>query len=387
MAERKAEKPSSNPYPFWAARFWHGMPAEVWLPLLARYAPTIRPTAWGLAGTVSLASLFNSAMKAVQGVLLNRRVADTQLVGDPVFIVGHWRSGTTLLHELLVLDEQFTSPSTYQCFAPNHFLISEWWVTRLLSFLLPAQRPMDNMVMGWTRPQEDEFALCNMGIPSPYLQLAFPRDRDRHLEYLDFAGVSPVDAERWRAGLRRFLQLVTYGTPKRLVLKSPPHLGRVGLLLDMFPGARFVHIVRDPCAVYSSTVKLWNTLHESQAFQNPPADGWDEYIFGCFERMYAQFERDREHLSPSQLCEVRYEDLVREPVPQMQAIYEQLELGDFEAARPKLLAYFDDTRDYRTNQHRIDPELRERIYERWGRYMQRFGYCQEPIGSERLGQA
>ena len=62
----------------------------------------------------------------------------------------------------------YTFPTTYECFAPNHFLISSWLVKRL-TFLLPRQRPMDNMMTGWDRPQEDEFALCNMGIPSPYL--------------------------------------------------------------------------------------------------------------------------------------------------------------------------------------------------------------------------
>lgn len=388
MPDRPAKQPpTTNPYPFWAARFWHGMPAEVWFPLLWRHCLTIRPSALGLAATVSFASLLNTGMRLGQRALFGRRAASTPLVGDPVFIVGHWRSGTTLLHELLVLDEQFASPTTYQCFAPDHFLVSEWWVTRLLSFLLPAQRPMDNMVMGWTRPQEDEFALCNMGIPSPYLQLAFPRDRDRYLDYLDFDGVPAADVERWQAGLRHFLQLVTYRTPQRLVLKSPPHLGRMRMLLEMFPGARFVHIVRDPCAVYASTVKLWSTLHQSQSFQNPPREGLDEYIFGCFERMYAQFDRDRDHLGKHQLCEVRYEDLVHEPVAQMEAIYEQLELGDFEAVRPKLLAYFENARDYRTNQHRLDEQLRQRIHERWGRYMQRFGYCQEPLTSDQVGRA
>ncbi len=295
---RAPERLKKGHYPAWAARFWHGMPAEVWLPLLGRYATTIRLRATGLACTVSFASFINSGLHGLQQMLVGRKATQTKLVGDPVFIVGHWRSGTTLLHELMVLDEQFTCPNSYQCFAPNHFLISEWWVPRVFSFLLPSQRPMDNMAMGWTRPQEDEFALCNMGIPSPYLQLAFPNDRLRWIDYLTLANVPADQIERWKNALHSFLQQVTYQTPKRLVLKSPPHLGRIHLLREMFPKARFVHIVRDPAAVFSSTVNLWNTLYDSQAFQKPRDEGMHEFIFNCFEQLYRQYDIDRQTLRP-----------------------------------------------------------------------------------------
>ena len=89
-------------------------------------------------------------------------------------MIGHWRSGTTLLHELLVRDPRHTYPDTYACFAPNHFLVSGWWMKPCLKVLLPSQRPIDNMPAGWDHPQEDEFALCNMGVPSPYLTIIFP---------------------------------------------------------------------------------------------------------------------------------------------------------------------------------------------------------------------
>ena len=45
-------------------------------------------------------------------------------------IIGHWRSGTTMLHELLILDPRHTFPNTYQCFEPLHFLWTEWFVPR-----------------------------------------------------------------------------------------------------------------------------------------------------------------------------------------------------------------------------------------------------------------
>jgi hypothetical protein len=70
----------------------------------------------------SVLSLLNSALAPLQGaaMLVRRREPS-----DPVFILGHWRSGTTLLHELLALDPQFDFPSSYACFAPGHFLVTE----------------------------------------------------------------------------------------------------------------------------------------------------------------------------------------------------------------------------------------------------------------------
>ena len=102
---------------------------------LARYGMDNPPDRQsGLAATVTFASFINTAMEAMQRALLGRRVARTQLVEAPIFIVGHWRSGTTLLQELMVLDDRFTCPTTYQCFAPNHFLVSAWWVSAVCGF-------------------------------------------------------------------------------------------------------------------------------------------------------------------------------------------------------------------------------------------------------------
>jgi len=47
-----------------------------------------------------------------------------------------------------------------------------------------------------------------------------------------------------------FLQTLTFKDTRRLVLKSPPHSCRIGVLLEMFPKARFIHIVRDPYLVF-----------------------------------------------------------------------------------------------------------------------------------------
>ena len=362
----------------WAARFWDGILLGPWIRELARHRFRIHPLQFPLVVSVSAFALINSLGRPLQQLLLGRRIAEVPIKDAPIFIIGHWRSGTTLLHELMSLDERFTFPTTYECFVPNHFLISAWF-GRWLKFLLPRQRPMDNMALGWDRPQEDEFALCNMGLPSPYLRMLFPNEPEQYPEYYDLESVSPEDRRRWQQGLRWFLQRVTYRNPKRIVLKSPTHLGRIKVLLEMFPDARFVHIVRDPYAVFPSTINLWKSHYQYQSLQFPNFQDLDEYVFSCFERMYRAFDSQRNLIDPSRFHEVRYEDLVRDPIGELRSVYAQLDLGNFEAAQPHLEQYLADTKNYQTNRYEVPPALQSQIDRRWGPFMRRYGYCQETL--------
>ena len=78
--------------------------------------------------------------------------------------------------------------------------------------MLPRKRPMDNMAAGWERPQEDEFALMNLGLPSPYRRFAFPNQGGVDMNYLDFAGVSREEIDHWLHVLREFLLAVSVAT-------------------------------------------------------------------------------------------------------------------------------------------------------------------------------
>ena len=99
-----------------------------------------------------------------------RRTLDDLELKPPLFLVGHWRSGTTLLHELLALDESFAAPSTYACFNPHHFLLARHGAPSTKS----AERPTGDMIISPFSPQEDEFALLCMGAISPYEAFVFP---------------------------------------------------------------------------------------------------------------------------------------------------------------------------------------------------------------------
>lgn len=371
MTPTSSDKPAPRD---WSPHIWQGIEFFSWLRLLWRNRFAVHPRHWHVAAIVTPVSVGHTVCKLYQDALYASRVRETKIEQSPIFILGHWRSGTTLLHEWLNLDERHTFPNTYQCLEPNHFLVTEQFVKRYLGFLMPERRPMDNMAAGWDRPQEDEFALCMMGQPSPYLKIAFPNRPEPFPGSLTLDGLSPRRLADWKANLFRFLQTLTYKDPRRLVLKSPPHTARIRHLLDLFPDAKFVHIMRDPYDVFPSTVNLWKSLWTKHGFQVPNLEGIDEYVYRSFETMYAAFERDKDSIPEGQFHEVRYEDLIADPFSQMRQLYDRLELDEFDEVEPQLKAYLERTKDYTPNRFEVTPEQTQEITRRWGDVIRRYGY-------------
>jgi hypothetical protein len=343
--------------------------------LLARNGFAVHRSRWHLAAVATASSAVQTALGLAQRTLYGRQIAGTRIADGPVFVLGHWRSGTTLLHELLARDPRHAAPTTYDCFNPHHFLLTRSWLPALLRWFVPSRRPMDAMAAGWDRPQEDEFALALLGQPSPYERIAFPNRADAGETALDFRGLVPQQVRGWGRVFRRFVQGLTLASGgRRLVLKSPPHTARIPTLLGLFPGARFVHVVRDPYAVYSSTLNLWRVLFAAHGLQRPSWEGLDEYILGTFGRMDRAFEEGRRLLPPGRLCELRYEDIVRDPVAGLEAVYRELGLGDVEPARRGVEAYLANVSGHEAATHTLTAEERRTINVRWGAFFRRYGY-------------
>ena len=365
----------------WMPHIWEGCDFFAWVRLILRNQLCISPVHWFLAFFLTFVSLMHTLLRWLQDAWYGSRLDRVPILHDPLFIIGHWRTGTTLLHELLVLDEQHTYPNTYQCLEPNHFLLTERLFKRWFRFMMPQHRPMDNMPVGWERPQEDEFALCMMGQPSPYLTIAFPNHPPQDQAALDLGDLPPRVRQGWKNAFLRFLRHLTFKDPRRLVLKSPTHTCRIPALLELFPDARFVHIVRDPYVVFPSTINLWKSLYVAHGLQRPTFAGLEENVFSTFTHLYARLEQSKHLLAPNRFHELRYEDLLADPVGQMRLLYERLELDGFEQFLPRLKSYLDANAGYKTNRYPdLSPELRAEITCRWGHVIRRYGYAKVPQG-------
>ena len=223
---------------------------------------------------------------------------DAAVITAPVFILGHYRSGTTFLHELMALDPRFASPTRFQAYQAASFLVTEPWFARFNDlFMLPR------------RVQEDEIALMNLSAKSPYLAWCFPDSSVDYSQYLTFRRASPADVATWKTALRWYLGALTVRYDKPILLKSPPHTARIRTILEVFPDARFVHIRRNPVDVYVSTIKLLKDLDPVFRLRVRHQTDQSATVLETYREMYAAFFEDQALIPPGQFTEIAYEDL------------------------------------------------------------------------------
>lgn len=318
----------------------------------------------------------NSVLAALQQWRFGKRIQHQPIEPAPIFVVGHWRSGTTLLHELLSLDDQFGYPTTLECFLPHHFLVSEPLFRPLMRLLLPSKRPMDNMPTGVDLPQEDEFALAAMGAPSPYQQIAFPNQPALYQNLLNMENVEPGIEAAFADNLTRFLKSLMLKKNKRLILKSPTHTGRIAWLAKRYPGCKFIHIARNPVEVFLSTKRLWRRLHEVQGFQIPryTDEELSERVHSDYQVMYQGYMKGRRELEPHQWIEVQFEELIADASAVVRQIYQTLNLGDSNILESNVANNMSGRRSYQAEDYQFPPETVADVMRRWGQYALMFGY-------------
>jgi hypothetical protein len=136
-------------------------------------------------GTLLLLGVVNSALAPCERIQYGRRIRATKIEKPPLFIIGHFRSGTTYLHDLISLDDNFDCPTVYQAMFPHHFCFSQKRGYYIFDRFAPEKRPMDNMALRAAAPHEDEFALAGLCAVSPYLRFLFPVTGDDGYSSLD----------------------------------------------------------------------------------------------------------------------------------------------------------------------------------------------------------
>jgi omega-hydroxy-beta-dihydromenaquinone-9 sulfotransferase len=352
-----------------------GMTLADWIGLLHDNHFGVERHYWLRAASISLNSLSNSALRQIEDAAFLPRLQDVRPEA-PLFILGHARSGTTHLHNLLAMDQRFAYPNVYQVYYPHTFLSTEAIFARLLASFLPKKRPQDNVALTLNMPAEDEVATCIATCQSPYMRYVFPHRGDYYDRYYTFRTVAEHEKSRWKNALLLFLKKLTWKYERPLLLKSPPHTARIRLLLEMFPNARFVHIHRNPYRVFQSTKHLDPMAFRSFALQ-PPERDVDQRILQVYKHMYDVYFADRTRIPRGQFHEICFDDLEADPIGQLRETYQALGLPSFEDFRPRLEQYVSSLGDYRKNEFPdVSPRLRARIYRAWHRCFEEWGYRQ-----------
>lgn len=351
-----------------------GITLSAWLGLLREENFAVDFACFPRAIAITVQSLKNSVLRACEIRRFGPRVKDV-VIPPPLFVLGHWRNGTTHLHNLLSVDQRFAFPNTYQVTFPHIFLTSEATDRRFLSFFCPKRRPMDNVAIDLASPQEDEFALCAATLKSPCMTWIFPRSRARFERYLTFRGVNEAEIAEWRAAFELFLKKLTWKHGRPLILKSPPHTGRIRLLLKMFPGAKFVHIHRHPCAVFQSSRRTFRLISNWHGLQRLDSADFDDWVLRQYREMYEAFLEEKKLIPNGSFHELSFEDLEADPVLQIRRVYETLDLPDFQIVEPEIRRYVGTLAGYRKNEFpELSAHLKARIAQEWGFCFQEWGY-------------
>ncbi|MEB3356125.1 MAG: sulfotransferase [Synechococcales bacterium] len=340
----------------------------------------VPPRCWPHAGLAIATALGRLPFTALESFWVARQRRRTPNLPPPLFIVGHWRSGTTFLYEILCQSPQFAYVSPFATGLPWEFLTLGRVLRPWLERALPSDRFIDSMQVLPHSPQEDEIGLANMQPLSFYHGLYFPsRLRQNFDAGIFFDGCSDRAIAHWQEIAALFFEKLQYEQPgKQLLIKNPVYTARVALLRQMYPGAKFIHIYRNPYIVFQSTRNFYTALFKELALQPFAAAPVDTLILESYPRMMTALLEDTQGLPPDQFIELRFETFEADPLAAIAQIYQQLELEGFAAARPNFAAYLEANQRYRKNRYQFPQADNDRVGEYWQVFCDRWNY-QPPV--------
>ena len=291
----------------------------------------------------AVATILRWPFCVAEGFRLSRRLAAVRFDPPPVFIIGHWRSGTTALHNLMSRDPSFCFPVITDALRPFDFYPTPFEsISRaILLRNLPPTRPMDDLPLSPDLPQEDEIALATMGAPSFFNCFYFPHAiSDVFAREVLFEGGHPRDVARWRRCLHYYLAKLAWLHPgRRLLLKNPAHSARIEELRKLFPDAKFVHMHRDPLAVVASTRKLYRNMLPLVALQRYDQAAVDRHIVWAYKRLMDRLLHDLANVPKDDVVQLSHRELASDPMAAVESVYTRLRLPGFARARPAMAEF------------------------------------------------
>jgi len=314
-------------------------------------------------------SIFSTIYSVIDRLRYHNKIANQKISDPPIFIIGHWRSGTTYLQKILIKDKQFTSPTFFQCTFPQGFISAEKYLKPIIKKALPPTRIFDAMPFGVDEPFDDEFALLKLTSSSRMLHFVFPEvsSFNKHNELYKF------NTECWSTSFMFFAKKITWATRKRIIFKSPMNTLRIKEIIKLFPNAKFIYVHRNPEDVFVSSLfqaeKLFkhNKLHKNKTNVR-------EFVLSRYQALLDEYEKSKKVIPSSQLIEIRFKSLETSPIKVTRSIYDKLEIKGFEKALPNIKNYLEINRNYQKNTYKISSHDQALVYDRWAKAYELFDY-------------
>lgn len=308
-------------------------------------------------------------------LIFGGKLARESLEKPPLFILGHWRSGTTLLHNVLTKDPKVGFITTYQSVFPNN-LASKLLFKTFMRINMPSERPSDKVELNINFPQEDEFAFCNTHPNGYYNFFYFPKEYSAYYNRsVHHDKLNKKEVKRWYQAYRMLLTKALINTNSvRIVVKNPINTARIDKLLKVYPDAKFVYLYRNPITVFYSTRRFFEQLFPTLWLQEVDKPFIDGMILDIYKRLMNDYWQQKSLIPKENLIELQYEEFEKQPMIEIERIYAQLWKDDFECVKPYFESYLQSQKKHKKNTYTVDTIEIELIYKHLGKYIKHYNY-------------
>ena len=317
-----------------------------------------------------------SLLKPIQDSKYRKLLADKPLENDPVFILGHWRSGTTFVHNVFSCDKHFGYNTTYQTVFPHLMMWGQAFFKKNMSWLMPDKRPTDNMELAVDLPQEEEFALSNM-MPYTYYNFWFlPKYMQEYCDkYLLFNDIPEEELKVFEDVFTKLIKISLWNTGgTQFLSKNPPHTGRVKELVKMFPNAKFIYLMRNPYTVFESTRSFFTNTIQPLRLQDITNEQIEANFIEVYRRLFYKYEEEKHLIPEGNLVEVKFEDFEKDAFAMTENIYGSLNLPGFKESKADIEKYLGKKKGYKKNQYKYEDRTVRLVEENWGMALKEWGY-------------
>lgn len=325
-----------------------------WVRLFAQYGG-INAKSIPASIIITLANSIRLPLYAFEALYYRKAILQAEVSPPPLFILGHWRSGTTYLHDLMSRDPKMSSSTFYQSLMPWEFL-SKIPLSRIFfKQFIPLQRPMDRVELTLDGPQEEELAMANMCLYSFFHCIYFPRNMNHIFRRcVLFEDTKTEEINEWKEYWLYFIKKVGLqnGGQNRLIIKNPANTARIGLLLGLFPNAKFVYIYRNPYIVFLSMKNFFIKMLEQFSLQNCDMDELEKNILIFYRQLLGKYFLEKRLIPQENIVELRFESLEERPLEELHRIYTHLGLDGFAEAEPSIRAHVDSVSNYKKNTYK-----------------------------------
>jgi len=297
-----------------------------------------------------------------------------QLKKPPYVITGLFRTGTTLLHNLLSALPGRTTLPCYELMCPvpePGREVDAQKKVKSATYMSPETEAIHPM--RWDAPEE-----CWL-LMSPAMRVqgwTVVLDVPRYTKFIDACDMT----EAYR-DYRQILEYLSTFREQGLVMKDPGHSPNIGVLHRVIPEARIVFLHRDPAKSVSSYSSL-SAVHHRTYYGSYEPNAIGEKVLDRFAHYLSSAMEQRPSIPDESILDVDYHDLVADPVAIVRRIVEHFGDEWSDEADKAVRAKLEDLPRHKHGKHHYSAAqwglTAKGIRERFSEYLREHELTEEP---------